>query len=766
MTSAPLPLLPALRRSLVLAVVLCGLMNPSVHAAPRPTTAISPRPTARAEATTIAIQVDGHLDESAWLRAHKNAGFVERKPRLRARPPERTWFSVLYDGSYLYIGVFCGEKDPSAIRARTTARDSFALFSDDAISIKIDAARDRRTTVGFVLNPAGARLDYRGVNEKEMRREFDTRWSGASARTPHGWTAEFRIPWSSLGVDPTEPPSVIGLNLSRDHAGRNATYDWALMPPPFSPISASLYGTVTGFEQLAGLPHHATSTDGGSGDTPYNVVPWLLVGGTAEAAEGAATGIEPTYSGGVDLSVRLGSRMRAQVTVNTDFAQVNVDDQVVNLSRFSLFMPEKREFFLRDVEVFTFGRRGSAQLFHSRRIGLNQGQPIPIFLGVKAVGRPTDALRFGVLNVVTRPPTGQGSDALPWSNHSVTRGQWQATDGSNVGLMWTHRQALNNAGDHNSVFGLDGAFRGGGTPLLIEGFTVLGRNGSAIGTGTADVGAVAATDPDAQRARAGTAVDMTWRGAVVRPTLSYSWFDDDFRADLGFYRRVGVHTADAQVVVEPRIGRYGLEKVTTKAWGNGVANTGSLLDRAAGLSSTVVWNSGFNAKLFADQSRITVQRQFTVGSSTEIDPGAYDHTRFGVSLGTPWVRTAAISGTFAARDYFGGEMLETSGSVVFRPGGFFRIEAGWSLSRVTFDDERPGFVAAVLNTRAAVGFSPELNLDLFAGWHRLNRQIPVNVRLRWTWRRGSDLFVVWQGIFSHDRSERQSLLVKWTWSLP
>ena len=713
--------------------------------------------TARASVTRVPLDIDGHLDELAWRHAKRHAGFIERKPRLRARPPEVTWFSVLYDGSFLYIGVFCGERDAAQIRARTTARDSFAIFSDDAISVKLDAGHDHRTTAGFVLNPAGARLDYRGINESQMRREFDARWSGAAARVPGGWSAEFRIPWASLGIDPADPPETIGLNLTRDHAGRNATYDWALMPPPFSAISASLYGHLSGFSALAGLPREASATSSAPVDSAYRIVPWLLAGAASTPRRVA------TFDGGVDASLRLGSGVRAQVTVNTDFAQANVDDQVVNLSRFSLFMPEKREFFLRDVEVFTFGRSSSAQLFHSRRIGLNAGQRIPIFLGLKAVGQPAPSLRFGLLDVVTRPPS---DGEQPWSNHSVARGQWQATDGSNIGIMWTHRQSLSLAGDHNSVVGLDGAFRGGGSPLLIEGFTVLGRSGTAAKVPTADVGAVTSGTAAAQRVHAGTAIDATWRGAVVRPSVAYSWFDGDFRADLGFYRRVGVHSAETSLVVEPRIGAYGLERVNVKGWVNGVADRAHLLDRGAGAQALVVWNAGYTIEVLADQTQLTVQNAFTVGRDTTIGPGRYDHTRIGMTVGTPWVRAAAVNTSLILRDYFDGHMLENTGSLVFRPGGFLRLEAGWSLSRVSFTDERAGFLAAVINGRAAVGFTPDLNLDLFVGWNRLERRVPVNARLRWTWRRGSDVFVVWQGTFQGEQPQQHSLLAKWTWSLP
>ena len=201
-------------------------------------------PSARAAVRGGPIAIDGKLDEAAWAQAPWTEGFIERKPGLRAQPPVQTRFALLYDRSDLYVAVCCGEPDTNAIVARSTTRDNFAIFSDDAISLKLDPSHDQRTTIGMVLNPVGARLDYRGVNETSMRREWDGIWTGAASVVKGGWVAEFRIPWSTLGVDPASPPAVIGLNFSRDHARRNATYDWALMPPPYSPISASRYGHI------------------------------------------------------------------------------------------------------------------------------------------------------------------------------------------------------------------------------------------------------------------------------------------------------------------------------------------------------------------------------------------------------------------------------------------------------------------------------------------------------------------------------------------
>ncbi len=697
--------------------------------------------------------IDGRLDEAAWQGAVASSRFVERKPKLGAAPPVHTEFRLLFDAGALYIGVFCAEPDPQAVTARTTTRDAFAIFSDDAISIKIDALHDERTTVGLVLNPAGARLDYRGVNESQMLREWDGVWLGAAARVAGGWSAEFRVSWTVLGIDPQRPPARLGLNLSRDHARRNATYDWSLMPPPFSPIAASRYGHMTGLAPLPGLAVATTATahesdaSGASAsdrkaetDHGFLAVPWAL-GALSRPAGDALT---HRLDAGADLLLRRGG-LRAQVTLNTDFAQADVDDAVVNLDRFSLQMPEKRDFFMRDVERFTFGRQGAAQALYSRKIGLDRGQRVPIAGGVKVVGEVGDALQLSALNVLTRP---QG--ALPWTNHSALRGQYQLTGGSYLGAVFTQRQSLARSDDANTVVGVDGALRGGRQPLLIEAFAMLSRTGGAASQGVQDVGAKsgsqAGTGGEDSQFGQGAGVSMTWRGLLVRPALAWLWSDADLRTDLGFLRRVGVHEADAKLVVEPRIGRFGLERLRLDANAGAALRPGhadgALLDADASVGFDLVWNEGWLVGAQAQQLHESVQSAFDLAGEP-IEVGRYTMQRWLVGLESPSVRSLSGWLDVEGRDLYGGSALAVRGGFAVRPGTWLRLEGGGSAQQLRFGaDER---LVIVANGRAAIGLSPDLNLDLYAGWDRLAGRVPVMARLRWTWRRGSDLFLVYNG---------------------
>ena len=443
------------------------------------------------------VRVDGRLDEGAWEKAEAVEDLVERKPRLRGVPGERTVMLILVDRDALYIGVRCYDRSPNEVRARTLTRDSFAVFSDDAVSVKIDAGHDHRTTLGFVLNPAGARLDYRGLDESSFKSEFDAVWEGAAARTAEGWSAEIRIPFSELGLSKAELPERIGFNLTRDHNRSNATYDWSLSPPPYGPIAASRYGHLVGLDAGRGAQESATPGEAKGSGSSWAVAPYLLGGFERSRPEADA---EPENDlladAGLDAEIRYGARGRAQLTVNTDFAQVDLDDQVVNLGRFSLFLPEKRDFFLEDAEAFSFGRPESAQAFHSRRIGLDRRSTVPILAGAKIVDRPAPGLQLGVLDVVTRP-----AGDLPWTSHLVSRGQLQLGDGSHAGAVVTHRQSLDHGGDRNLVAGFDGALRGTRSPLLVEAFALVSHTAEESRGGTADVADTMGSEPSTRTSK-------------------------------------------------------------------------------------------------------------------------------------------------------------------------------------------------------------------------------------------------------------------------
>ncbi|MEO1172443.1 MAG: DUF5916 domain-containing protein, partial [Myxococcota bacterium] len=291
---------------------------------------------------------DGVLDEPVWADAPVGAGFVERNPTREAVPPVDTRFRILFDRDALYVGLELDGAIGEIPRGYELRRDNVRIFSDDTVSLKFDVRRDKRSTLGFVVNASGARIDYVAVDGGSFRVEFDVVWDVAVARTDTGWVAEFRLPALALGLPDTDGEQVLGFNISRDHNARRATYDWSFLPPEFSPTFAPRYGIVRGIE-------------GVRGGRVVSLIPFAVSGYRRDDRSRFPADTPWTISGGGDVRFRVGEDSWVEATVLTDFAQVDLDDAVVNLDRFPLFFPEKRPFFLTGLDVFEFGDPGGVQ---------------------------------------------------------------------------------------------------------------------------------------------------------------------------------------------------------------------------------------------------------------------------------------------------------------------------------------------------------------------------------------------------------------------
>lgn len=737
------------RTLLLRLTLLCSLTSVRAYAQDVP---VLPR--ARAVYTAVAPTIDGDLADPAWRAAPLQGGFRERRPNLNHDPPEDTTFRVLFDDEALYFAVRCSDSRPGEIRARTVQRDSSALFSDDTISIKLDPASDRRTTLGFAINGASGVLDYRGINESELRIEFDAVWQGAARIDDRGWSAELRIPFAALGLDPGALPARVGLNLSRDHSRRNATYDWALVRPPFSPISASRYGDLLDLDRR---PAGARPFRGGR--LQWALVPYVV--GALRYNDDP----QVIANGGLDLRLYKGEQLGVHLTINTDFAQADLDDQRVNLTRFGLYFPEKRDFFLRDSEIFAFGRPEAAQALQTRRIGLSAGQVVPLLNGLKLTARPLRWLRLGLLQAVTLPGAGQ-----PYTLALLGRALFELPNGSNVGVLLAQRQSLERSADRNLVVGVDGALRGRGN-LLLTGFAMVSLTGAgarptaeaAGGPGTGQSGEFA------DKPAPGVGAELSWRGLLLRPQLRYAYYHPQLRADLGFLRRVGIHEAVGVLAIEPRLQRRGLERVTISLESGVVAGVdpGRLLDAYGLAEATLRWSIGFSLGAFGGHNRETVPSDFTVGRGLRIPAGVYDQSFAGVYGGTPGVWPVAVEAVLSYSGYYGADQGELRLALTALPIARVRLGVDTTLTRSVFGDERGVLDTAALNGRLALGFSTTLGLDGFVGWNSVADLVRLQGRLRYRYFEGSDLFLVLQSDLSQaGRVNDLSVLVKMTLQWP
>ncbi len=329
--------------------------------------------------------IDGLLDEAVWRTAARIESFTQQEPSDGEPATERTEVQLLYDANALYIAVHAYDSDPAGVIATEMRRDSLRMLEEDNFQLILDTFRDSRSGYMFVTNPLGAKLEQQVFEEgggnargsaSNINRDWNGVWSAASQRTSDGWTAEIMIPMVTLR-SPDVESQVWGINFMRNIRRKNEQVYWAPIPKPYGLTQVSMAGTMGGMTSLTrGLD--------------LRVKPFVVAGARRDRS-GDTVVRDPIRDVGLDVKYGLGSGLALDVTLNTDFAQAEVDEQQVNLTRFPLFFPEKRDFFLENSGQFTVGNQGTDRLldlFFSRRIGLSDaGQPIPIVGGARMTGK-------------------------------------------------------------------------------------------------------------------------------------------------------------------------------------------------------------------------------------------------------------------------------------------------------------------------------------------------------------------------------------------
>ena len=675
------------------------------------------------------ITIDGRLDEVAWSRAPYADGFRERVPYPDQRPPVDTRFRVLFDDGAIYFALEMFYAPGQLPRQIERTRDGTDLYADDAVTLKIDARRDRRTTLGFSLNPAGTQLDYLAIdNGRLFRREVDMVWESAVVVLPDRWIAEVRIPAVALGLSDVEPGVVrtIGLNVSRDHAARIATYDWSRMPAEFGPWSALHYGEI---RNVTGL----------GGGAPFNVTPYVLIEHRGAGSDGTRPDALRLAAGG-EAQMRLVNDTWLETTALTDFAQVDLDDALVNLDRFPLFYPERRPFFLTGLDVFDFGVSGILQPFYSRRIGLDQSaRAVPVIAGVKLYGRE-GPVSFGLLDTLTD----EGSRMV---NSLAGRVRVRLDDGASyVGAIVVGRQPLwegagaydGEPGNHTTV-GADALWRTLDERLELSAF--------ALGTSRDGLDEDPITREPLETGEGIAAFgQVRYLGEWAQPRAYFLYQDAGFAPSLGFVRRRGVPRALAELPLVARTSDFFLRRITLLA--TGVMETSPELDRllttTGSISLDLESDTGWDLILYGAYQEDVVQSDFEPVPGVVVPAGTYEGVTISASLATPDNFNPYLYATYAISNaYFGGERHNGYVQAAWSPIPELRVVLSADVYRVELRGADPFFTYA-LNGLVRVTPLTTLQADLVARVDQESRRAIGMLRIRWRYAPGSDLFLVWR----------------------
>lgn len=714
--------------------MLAPLIGVVLASAPATTETITPEPRHYVAVRTVdEMVIDGRADEKTWDLAPPEDRFRERSPNLGEAAPLRTEFKVAYDDQYLYVFVEA-ESAPGEVIVRTLRRDNTGIFSDDTVYVKIDPTQTRRNAYSFGVNADGAQIDILGLEDgQSFIIEWDSVWTAETVRRDDGYSVEYRIPFAVLGIKSADV-ATMGLNFSRDVPADNATYDWRLFVPPRSAMAASQFGTLGGLERIRG-------------GRAFEATPYVLAQSSFDRSFSADPTRRPNLATGADFRVQLGAASYAEASLLTDFAQVEADAVQVARNRFPLFFQERRPFFINGLDVFNFGRRSEAQLFFSRKIGLQRGSPVPILGGAKVYGR-TGVIQYGLLQVQTLGATDEparGIQASSPENFTVGRVRVQATRQLNVGMMLLGRHRLGTTGHDDASGGVDAQ--------LIAADGKLQGYGFVAGTWAEQA---PDTPPPPEEpplplapAEIGSSAyaSLEYRGLYVRPGLNWLWSDDDFDPRLGFYRRTNATRQQASLVFAPRPNTAAIREVNfgpTFTLETTPEYDARLGQEASGYLQ-VDWANGANiGNTFAHFVDV-VQQDFELYGQT-IEAADYSGFRNRTYAALPSRRIVGGNLSYEFIELFGGAAHQPSASTTVRLGKHFTLGASYThlVGRFRSQQEDFNFGFANGNVDIAitrnVAFDNLVRLDLSPGSERVGLQS----RLRWRFLPGSDMFLVYR----------------------
>ena len=676
------------------------------------------------------IRIDGVIGEEEWAGAPVASGFTQGNPDEGAPATFETEIRVLYDDEFLYFAAVAYDDDPDAIIVNDRSRDFSTRFGD-LVGITLDTFHDRRNGYMFEFNAAGAKFDGQFANEgREFNRDWDGVWYVEALVTAEGWQAEVAVPFKTLRFQPGDEQTW-GLNFLRRVRRLNEDAFWAPIPRFFNFARISYSGTLEG---LSGLQ------SGG----------WLKLTPFASAS-GIQTGEEDPEGdadAGLDAKVLVGTSLHLDVTVNTDFSQVEADVQQVNLTQFSLFFPEKRDFFIESSGLFRFGspsdsrltnfradfgqafnpavlrssqsRGDDLYLFFSRRIGLSpDGMPIPVLGGARLTGR-AQGFEFGALNI----QTGALNPDDAGENFAVGRLRRNLGENSDVGAIFMNRQSGGDSGHFNRSFGADANLRV--TPEL-EINSFWARTAGPEGGGDND----------------GARVAANYDGRLFQLRGAYTRLQENFNPEMGFAPRTGIRRWLGYFGYHyrpERLQRFLREFNPHFEFNHYSDPERELLSRYANAHLALRFQDGAMFEVGYNHSIEAPQTAFAIHPTTTVLPGRYPYDEWFVMFFADPSRPLSVNFRYDHGGFYSGTRRALNLSGVVRAGGRLTAYVGFSRNRVELVEGE--FSANLLTARIAYTFTTNMFLNALIQYNNVTEDWSSNIRFNLIHRPLSDFFLV------------------------
>ena len=671
------------------------------------------QPSIKGVFVTKAPSIDGRLNDEAWTTAAQVDQLYQREPNVGQLVSEKTIFYVCYDATHLYVGVKCFD-DPKKITAKEMARD-VSLGNDDRIQVILDTYLDHRNGYWFQVGPRGSIGDATiSENGAVFNKEWDGLWEGKARIAADGWEAEMAIPFKTIGFDKNKP--VWGIKFIRHIKRKLESSYWPTANVNSYKFQVSDAGLIEGIQNI---------TQGiGLDISPY------IVGGMDTKRD-----VKNKYhiDGGLDLFYQITPSLKSSLSINTDFAETEVDDRQINLTRFNLLFPEKRDFFLDGSSHFSFGIQGDDANpygkgiipFFSRRMGLDSnGLPIQINYAGKLTGM-IGKWNIGVMHVNDDHATGN-------SNFSVARISRNIGPESAIGVIGTYGNAVSQA--ENYVGGIDlklatSKFHGNKNLALI----LFGLK--SITKGLSDS-------------------DLSWGGTITYPndflsfSLGHHEIGGNFVAGMGFVPRTNIKETYGNIKIGPRTKKWGLLQVLSGVGFDHIVNFSNVLEtRTIDFSPVSLrFKSGEEFSFSISQNFENLEKEFKIFSTYVIPVGHYDFYRHTLKLLTAGSRNLAGDCSYVWGSFYNGDRKDFNIGINYKVAVPFFIGARYKQNVVSLP--AGNFTARIYQVNANILFSPDITLYNYFQYDNSSKTIGVQSRFAWIVKPGNEIIIAWTSSFS------------------
>ena len=682
----------------VLLALLAGLAWPS---AARAQDGAEAARTAGATFTSTPPVIDGVLDEALWSALDPITEFRQRDPVDGGIPSERTEVRIAYDANHLYFGFVLHDSDPAAIRRSILHREG-RIDQDDHVWIVLDTYHDGRNAYIFELNPFGTQGDALFTDESLGMDDWN--WEGvyeSEARiTDAGWTLEVAIPFTTIRFPEAVAPTM-GIAIRRAIRRKNEQVFWPHIPQRFRGgiTQVSQFGTLTGLQDL----HRGR----------YMELKPFVIGGAQKRSTQAETDVLRDV--GLDFKYGVTSNLTLDLTWNTDFAQVEADNVELNFTRFSLFFPEKREFFLERAGLFSFGNARDTEIFFSRRIGLTNE-----ILGGGRVTGQLGKLSIGALSLQTEDAS-PGGIATPGANHSVVRLRADVLPRSTIGAIITNVQ---DGASHNRVAGADTQLR-------------------FWGSSSVDAWFASVWDSEQSRSSAGSAALNLRPQPFWSASANFMSVDEDFQPDLGFVRRRDMVKWGGNVAWTPRFesSTWARSLVTSLGGDRTDGQDGSRQSSSQILHNMLSFQAGGFVSINARRRFERLEAPSAI-QGRALAAGDYTFTAIDGSVRTDQSRTLSGNAMFGSGDFWNGTRTQYGGGLMWKTGPYLTLTGSASRNDIDLPVPDGAFSTTVVGLDVLGAVSRSLFANALVQWDDVSETLQASIRINWIHTPGSDLFLV------------------------